>query len=155
MSKILHLKSSELPHKHVKKHEDYEYTKRAFVKRGDARQCIVAIYEVAPGKSAYPYHFHVKNEEIFYIISGSGILKTPDGEKTVSAGDLLFFPADENGAHKLTNTSEKESLVYIDFDTANDLDVAFYPDSGKIGIWGKDINALYKTANNVDYYEGE
>ena len=66
-----------------------------------------------------------------------------------------FFPANENGAHKLTNTSETERLVYIDFDTSNDLDVALYPDSGKIGIWGKEVNQIYKTDQNVAYFEGE
>lgn len=40
------------------------------------------------------------------------------------------------GAHKLTNTSKTENLVYIDFDVIHDLDVTVYPDSNKIGIWG-------------------
>ena len=35
------------------------------------------------------------------------------------------------------------------------LDKAVYPDSGKIGIWGKDINRVYRMDENVDYYTGE
>ena len=66
-----------------------------------------------------------------------------------------FFPANESGAHKLINISETENLVYLDFGTMNDLDVCFYPDSGKVGIWGKNINKFYKTEQNVGYYEGE
>ena len=62
------------------------------------------------------------------------ILKTPTGDRRVSAGDLLFFPASSEGAHKLTNTSATEKLVYIDFDVIRDLDVAIYPDSDKIGV---------------------
>lgn len=149
------MKSDKLPCKHKKGHDGYEYYKHEFVKRVNADQCVVSIFKIPPGKSAYPYHFHTKNEEVFYIISGSGILKTPDGEKAVLAGDLLFFPANEKGAHKLTNTSENEMLVYLDFDTASDIDVSFYPDSGKIGVWGKDINKLFKTDSSVDYYNGE
>jgi len=68
---------------------------------------------------------------------------------------LIFFPANEKGAHKLTNHSLTEKLVYIDFDTYNDLDVAFYPDSGKVGIWGMDVSQVHKTENSVPYYEGE
>jgi len=97
----------------------------------------------------------MKSEEVFYILSGKGLLKTPDGEKTVTAGDYIFFPANENGAHKLTNISDTETLVYLDFDTYNDIDVAFYPDSGKVGIWGKNINQLYKIKDQVGYYDGE
>ncbi|MFR8003288.1 MAG: hypothetical protein ACLU62_10275 [Hydrogeniiclostridium sp.] len=83
------------------------------------------------------------------------MLRIPEGEQPVTAGDFLFFPAEESGAHKLTNPSLTEPLVYIDFDTSNDLDVAYYPDSGKVGIWGKGINKLFKEANEVPYYEGE
>lgn len=116
---------------------------------------MVSIYEIPPMKSAYPYHYHHKNEETFYIISGEGMLKTPQGEKKVSAGELLFFPATSEGAHKLTNTSETEKLIYIDFDVVHDLDVAVYPDSNKIGIWGKGVNKVYTLENDTDYYDGE
>ncbi len=61
----------------------------------------------------------------------------------------------EKGAHKLTNNSLNETLVYLDFDTCNSIDVAFYPYSGKIGVWGMNINKLYKVGENVDYYDGE
>ena len=152
---ILHSNISEPPEKHTCKHEGYEYYRRDFVPRREGGQCMVSIYEVPPLKSAWPYHYHVKNEETFYIIRGEGLLKTPEGERMVKAGDLLFFPADSSGAHKLTNTSHTEPLIYIDFDTTNDLDAAVYPDSGKIGIWGKNINRVYRTEDNVDYYEGE
>ena len=155
MSGIRHSKIDALPAKHRTGPDNYEYIRRNFVPRGAASQCIVSIYEIPPAKCAYPYHYHHKNEETFYIISGQGVLRTPEGERTVSAGDLLFFPAEEGGAHKLTNTSEVEPLVYIDFDTDNDLDVTVYPDSGKIGVWGKGINRLYRTEDDVDYYEGE
>lgn len=155
MEDILHAKAHEIPSKHKKEHDDYEYYKRKFVTRESAQQCVVSIYEIPPGKSAYPYHFHTKNEEVFYIISGNGLLKTPTEERAVSAGDLLFFPANEKGAHMLTNQSESEMLVYLDFDTTNDIDVSFYPDSGKIGVWGKGIDKLFKVDDSVDYYEGE
>lgn len=155
MTKIKHIKMSELSGKHKSEHTCYEYFKKDFVPRGYADKTMVSIYEIPPLKSAYPYHFHLKNEETFYIISGEGILKTPDGDQTVSAGDLLFFPAGSEGAHKLTNTSAAEKLVYIDFDVIHDLDVAIYPDSGKIGVWGKNVNKVYKLNADVDYYEGE
>ncbi|NLD26583.1 MAG: hypothetical protein GX661_04400 [Acholeplasmataceae bacterium] len=67
----------------------------------------------------------------------------------------MNFPANEQGTHKLINSSETEIPVYLDFDTQNDIDVAFYPDSGKVGIWGKDINQVYKVKDRVDNYNGE
>jgi uncharacterized cupin superfamily protein len=155
MQDIKQAKIDEIEMKHKSEHDGYEYYKKEFIPKTDAKQCIVSIYEIPPGKSAYPYHYHTKNEEVFYIISGSGELTTPSGIRNISKGDLIFFPSNEHGAHKLTNNSLTEMLVYIDFDTCNDIDVAFYPDSKKIGIWGMGINQVYKTDESVDYYKDE
>lgn len=144
----------DLPRKHKRGAEGYEFIRRDFLAVHEANT-LVRIYELPPGKSAYPYHYHLKNEETFFVLKGEGLLRTPEGERAVKAGDLLFFPAGENGAHKLTNTSETEMLVYLDFDIVHDLDVTMYPDSGKIGIWGMDTNKIYRIGDDVDYYEGE
>ena len=139
---------------HKSEHEAYEYTKKEIIGRADALQCIVAIYEVPPGKAAYPYHYHLKNEEVFYILEGEGELYTPEGKKRIGKGDFMFFPCDSSG-HKLVNASETEMLVYIDFDTKNDIDVTYYPDSKKIAVWGKETNVVFNEDDTVDYYEGE
>lgn len=155
MSSWKHLKAADLPGKHWVGADGYEYYRRKFIPRGTTEHTMVDIYEIPPGKAAYPYHYHLKNEETFYILSGEGLLRTPDGETKVSAGDFLFFPASPQGAHKLTNSSATENLVYIDFDVIHDLDVAVYPDSRKIGVWGKDVNKVYPMEADVGYYEGE
>lgn len=155
MDAIKHSKIDQIPVSHKCDHEGYEYFRRKFVPFGGANNAMVSIYEIPPKKSAYPYHFHHKNEETFYILSGRGILKTPEGERTVTGGELLFFPAGPEGAHKLTNASETEMLVYIDFDVVHDIDIAVYPDSDKIGIWGMGINQIFPKTANVDYYDGE
>ena len=67
----------------------------------------------------------------------------------------MFFPANESGAHKLTNTSETEMLVYLDFSTYNKIDVAIHPDSEKVVIWGEKINKVFKLKEKADYYDGE
>ena len=155
MSEIKHGKIEELPVSHRCEHEGYEYFRRKFISFGGAKNTLVSVYEIPPGKAAYPYHFHYKNEETFYILSGEGILRTPAGGRRVAAGELLFFPVGPEGAHILTNCSKTEMLSYIDFDVVHDIDIAVYPDSDKIGIWGKGINKIYPRSADVDYYEGE
>ena len=149
-----HQNIDDLTRKHKRGAEGYEFTRRDFLAVHEANT-LVRVYELPPGKSAYPYHYHLKNEETFFVLKGEGLLRTPEGERAVKAGDLLFFPSGEDGAHKLTNTSETEMLVYLDFDIVHDLDVTMYPDSGKIGIWGMDTNKIYRIGDDVDYYEGE
>ena len=149
-----HCNLEDLPRKHKRGADGYEFYRRDLLGVHEA-QSLVRVYEIPPGKSAYPYHYHLKNEEVFFILKGEGLLRTPEGQRPVRPGDLLHFPADPSGAHKLTNTSESELLVYLDFDVVHDLDAAIYPDSGKIGIWGKDTNRTYRIGDDVDYYENE
>ena len=149
-----HRNIEELPRKHKTGAEGYEFYRRDLMAVHEARS-LVRVYELPPGKSAYPYHYHLKNEETFFILKGQGLLRSPEGERLVKPGDLLFFPTGEDGAHKLTNTSDTEPLVYLDFDVVCDLDVTVYPDSGKLGIWGKDTNKIYHIDDDVDYYDGE
>lgn len=155
MSEIKQSRIEDLAVSHKCEHEGYEYYRRKFIPFGGAGNTLVSIYEIPPGKAAYPYHYHHKNEETFYILSGEGILKTPDGARKVGAGELLFFPTGPAGAHKLTNCSDTEKLVYIDFDVVHGIDIAVYPDSEKIGIWGMGINQIYPSSAEVDYYHGE
>ncbi|MCL2772762.1 MAG: cupin domain-containing protein [Oscillospiraceae bacterium] len=151
------IKVDEVPANHRNQHEPYEYYKRPLVLPGkESKYSIVSIYEIPPGKSNYPYHYHMQMEEAFYIISGSGIVKTPDGERQITAGDVLFFPTGEKGAHKLTNTSDSEPLKYIDFDASIiPLDAAFQPDSGKVILYGSGVRQIYKTDDQAEYYDGE
>lgn len=140
---------------HKCEHDGYEYYRRKFIPYGAANNSVVSVYEVPPKKAAYPYHYHHNNEETFYIISGEGILRTPSGDRKVTAGELLFFPTGPEGAHKLTNSSKTDNLVYIDFDAVHEVDITIYPDSKKIGVWGMGINKIYPESSDVDYYEGE
>ena len=155
MDEIKHSNINDSPVSHKCEHEGYEYFRRKFIPYGESEHTVASVYEIPPGKSAYPYHYHHKNEETFYILSGEGILKTPDGERQVKAGELLFFPTGPEGAHKITNSSETEMLTYIDFDVVHEVDITIYPESEKIGVWGMGINQLYPQAEAVDYYDGE
>lgn len=142
--------------KHKNEHGAYEYYKYEVVKPKKDGKCQVSIYEIPPRKAAYPYHYHLKNEETFYIISGKGILETPNGNKTISAGDIIFCPTLEKGSHRIINSSHDEMLIYLDFDTVNYPDIAYYPNSDKVGIiLNGESNTFYKKNENVDYYEGE
>ncbi len=156
MDKIIIANKQTLQPKHKAEHPQFEYTKYEAISRNDYANCYATIYEIPPGKSNYPYHCHVRDTEVFYIISGSGTVKTPDGDKTVIAGDIVIFPPGENGAHRLTNTSATELLTYVDFGTATSPDVVFYPDSGKVGVivHGKS-STFFKEESAVDYYNGE
>ena len=139
---------------HHDKHPKYEYFRKVLLDGDEGDSYDVSVYEVPPGKSAYPYHWHRRTQETFYIISGTGELRTPDGTTTVRAGNFCLFPPGEAGAHKLTNTGDVP-LVYIDFDAYHDLDIATQPDTGKTVIYGRDMCVCLRDGTCVDYYDGE
>lgn len=114
----------------------------------------VAFYTLMPGQSNYPYHQHLGREEMFYIISGRATLRTPQGEREVGEGDVVFFPPNESGAHMLTNTSE-EPVSYLDIDTFTPSDVVLYPDSGNVRVLAPDMQKSFKIDSEVNYLDGE
>jgi len=119
-------------------------------------QLEVYFYTIPPGKSNYPYHYHTANEEVYYIISGQGTLRTPESKKIVSEGDVIVMPANDKGAHRLTNTSSIP-LVYLEVKTASTPEICVHPDSGKAvliappNFYGK----TYKIDSDVNYLDGE
>jgi uncharacterized cupin superfamily protein len=155
IDKVLVTKTEEIEAKHQNEHDGYEYYKKTIMSGDSGNKCNVSIYEVPPGKAAYPYHHHFQSEEVFYIISGTGILRTPEGETEVSTGNILVFPANERGTHKLTNSSKTKMLVYIDFDTYHSPEVSFMPDSSKSVVYGKGLRKVFKNSLDIGYYDGE
>lgn len=92
----------------------------------DITKCSANFVEVEPEKHAYGYHYHEENEEIFYIISGTALVKTEKGDIHLNAGDIICFPANVTGSHVISNPSKTEKLVYLDVGTANKPDIVHF-----------------------------
>ena len=122
--------------------------------RNGEGQLTVNFYTLLPGKSNYPYHRHFGKEEVFYIISGKAVLKTPKGDIGVKEGDVIMIPPNDNGGHMLTNTSDTP-LVYLDVDTYSPSDVVVYPDSGNVRVLTGDMQKSFKLDSEVNYLDGE
>lgn len=101
-----------------------------------ANQCHIAFVEVGPKQMSFSYHYHETDEEVFYIISGEGCIRTPDGDIHVKAGDAITFPPGPSGAHSISNPSLDQKLVYIDFDTHNLPEITHFPDTGRVEVLG-------------------
>ncbi|SFF80053.1 Cupin domain-containing protein [Halopelagius inordinatus] len=122
-----------------------------------------SLYELPPGASSWPYHYHTGNEEVVYVVSGTGVLRTPAGESSVEPGDFAVFHADESGAHRLRNDGD-EPLRYLAVSTMRDPDVTVYPDSEKVGVFAgsppggreeRTVSGYFRREDAVDYWDGE
>lgn len=64
----------------------------------------------APGQGTQE-HFHKLQEEIYYIIEGSGSITIGDETTRVKAGDMIFSPADT--PHSISTGSERMVMIFI------------------------------------------
>ena len=119
---------------------------------------------VPPGKRAWPYHAHLVNEEMVFVISGNGTLRYSDHEHPIKAGDVIAFVPGADKPHQIINTSERP-IKYLCISTMEAPEVVLYPDSGKFGVLagsapGGEKNArtfeiFAKTSSGVSYWDGE
>ncbi|WP_052339365.1 cupin domain-containing protein [Gorillibacterium massiliense] len=129
------------------------HTSENLAEQVNAKHMQFQIRSLDPGKYSYPYHFHRNAEEMFVILEGSSLLRTPEGVKEIAKGDVVFFEMGQTGAHQLFNHTD-QPCVYLDLASLPELDVAEYPDSGKIKILPSQDD-VFQGGDRVDYYDGE
>ena len=87
---------------------------------------------VPPGKRAFPMHCHHVNEEMFFVLAGSGEIRIGDEHYPIAEGDIVCCPAGgKETAHQIINTMSDGELRYLAVSTAESPEICQYPDSGK------------------------
>jgi uncharacterized cupin superfamily protein len=120
-----------------------------------------SVWEIAPGSTQIPYHFHHLQEELVVVLRGQLVLRTPVGERELREGDVAHFPTGPEGAHALRNDTDEPARVLWISQLA-DAEIAEYPDSGKVRVVtrgasqsGERLAKQFRLADDVDYLEGE
>ena len=86
--------------------EKFGYKRKSLSSATGGEKLGCSLYEVPPGRRAWPYHYHLANEEAIYVLEGSGTLRIGGEDVSVSEGDYVALPAKADGAHQLVNSSE-------------------------------------------------
>jgi uncharacterized cupin superfamily protein len=113
-------------------------------------------YDIVPaGKRSCPFHSHRGEEEMFFIVSGSGTLRYGSETKKIRAGDVICCPTGgPETAHQIINDSDAD-LAYLSVSTMMPAEVCEYPDSKKIGAYGGDLRHLTRVEHDIDYWTDE
>ena len=127
-----------------------------------ARKLGCRLVVVAPGKKAWPYHLHHRNEELFVVLAGEGGLRYDGQSYPLRAGDVISVPPGPGTAHQIVNDSDGE-LRYLAISTMEEPEVAEYPDSAKIAAIagsppGRSPYSVFFVARRgaeTDYWTGE
>ena len=110
---------------------------------------------VPPGKRSCPFHSHLAEEEMFFIVKGTGLLRYGNETRKVRAGDVICCPTGgPETAHQIVNDSDAE-LTYLSISTMAPAEVCEYPDSKKIGSFGQGVRHMTRANDGVDYWVDE
>ena len=65
-----------------------------------------------PGRSRLRSHWHAREDEIFYVLEGTGTLRYGEDLVPLSPGDCVSCPAGTKVAHQIANTGATD-LLYL------------------------------------------
>jgi uncharacterized cupin superfamily protein len=137
-------------------------TRRARLGRqAGSRRLGASLFELAPGSAPWPMHYHLGNEELLIVLGGTPTLRTLEGERELSAGEVVAFPVGEAGTHQVVNrTTDPVRILMVS--EMNGPDVVVRPESGKVSAMGRapgspdeGIHDVYFRDDAVEFWEGE
>lgn len=144
--------------------ERFEACTQMIGTRIGARNLGYNITEVPPGKRAFPLHNHRVNEEMFFILEGSGEVRVGEQTYSIRVGDIIACPpGGRETAHQIINNG-LVPLRYLAVSTKLRPDIVEYPDSGKFAVLGEPPDAngqsqdflfIGRAGNEVGYWDGE
>jgi uncharacterized cupin superfamily protein len=142
--------------------DHFQYSVRPLAEAIGGKAIGANVTTVPPGKAAFPLHHHRANEEHFFILSGTGVLRVGRDTYPVRAHDYIVnLPGSADLAHQLINTGTEE-MTYLAISTTSLPEVVGYPDSGKTGVriaFTADADARFLVEDaskpRLDYWEGE
>jgi len=144
-------------------HEGYPQPEgyRANWKRILAGDLALGVYELLPGQTQCPYHFHHGNDELMLVLSGRPTLRTPDGEDELKPGDAVPFPAGRDGAHQVFNRTD-EPTRYVMAARHVTPEIVEHLDSGKVLAMarsesqnGAPLWTIHRFGDATEYFDGE
>jgi uncharacterized cupin superfamily protein len=97
--------------------------------RSPESHLVCAIWQLDPGAKPGPYHLHHGTDEYLVVLRGTPTLRTPEGERVLSEGEVVPLPRGLSGAHQLRNDTDEPTRVVI-FAYHGSPDVIEYLDEG-------------------------
>lgn len=160
-----HVRADEVEWVESKHGEHHQLVSKQLGKAAGGERLGCTLVELAPGKRSWPYHFHLANEEAIYVLEGRGLLRLGGELLRVEAGSYVALPAHPSAAHQMLNDTGAP-LRYLCMSTMEQPDVAVYPDSNKVAVFGgtppggndEDVTyfaLLRGDAHVTDYWAGE
>jgi uncharacterized cupin superfamily protein len=142
-----------------REHPGFQCRRARLGRQAGAERLGLSLWEIPPGQAAYPYHYHLGEEELIVILSGQPSLRTADGWRELPEGEIVSFLVGEAGAHQIVNRTDTPVRM-LAFSTSGAPDIVIRPDSGTLGVFerrpeGGGLYSHFRAEDTIDYFEGE
>ena len=107
--------------------------KRALTGQLGLTQFGVNLTTLEPGAKSSHRHWHAKEDEFIYVLSGELVLVTMEGEQVLKPSGAAGFPAGDKNGHHLINRGT-EPATYLEIGTRSPDEDATYPDVDLVGV---------------------
>lgn len=98
----------------------------------------VNLLTLAPGVWSSQRHWHSREDEFIWVLTGEVVLVTDAGEEALGPGDCAAFRAGEADGHHLINRSDRPATV-LEVGNRDEADGCDYPDADMIARPGDDF----------------
>jgi uncharacterized cupin superfamily protein len=111
----------------------------------------VNLTRIVPGGQSSSRHWHSRQDEFVYILSGEIILETDVGQQILRAGMCAGFPAGAINGHRFLNRTQADVLLLVVGDRTAGDEIS-YPDIDMHGRLGLDGNYCFtrKDGSSLD-----
>ena len=131
-------------------HGPHRYAQRNFGVALGSESTGLRQITVAAGYEGFPPHCHAAEEELFVVLSGSGMLLLGDQEWPVEAGTVVSRPAGTGISHALRADSGAD-LVYLAYGERRPDEIVYYPRTGKAYLRG--VGAIVDAGPTGGYWD--
>lgn len=93
------------------------------------------VQTLQPGQQSSNRHWHEREDEFLYMLSGEATVVENDGPHTLHVGDAACWPGGSDNAHQVINRSSAPCSFLI-VGTRLPSDTVRYPDLGRVLTYG-------------------
>ena len=142
----------------VREHPGFNCRRARLGRQAGSEKLSMSLWDLPAGEAAYPYHFHLAEEEIVVLLEGRPSLRTPAGWREMEEGEVVSFLVGEDGAHQIVNRTE-ETVRFLAFSNQQP-DIVVRPDSRSLSVFerrpeGGGLSQHFSMDDGAGYFDFE
>ena len=150
---IVNLRDAELPHRDD---EGHRFRRLFLGEPAGAERTGFAVYELAPGEKAWPYHYELSEEEWLFVMTASLSCGRRRATRRFGAGDIVCFPVGPRARIRCgTTRTSPVRFAMASAGTEGRAYVAIRPDSNTAYVEGPGFFQIVPLDVSMEYWERE